>query len=267
VIRWLKIVRAELIRDLKISVRYPLDLATGIFILYVLFMGLFMGAKLLAGNQALAGNLGGVVVGYTMWFFAIMALNTMSMDIESEARQGTLEQVALYAPDFVGLMWVRAATHLTYGAGAVIILSLLIQATTGHYLMLSWRTLVPVVVVLVLTVAGLCGFGLILGGLSLVFKRIGQLSALVQFSMFFLAYTDLAQVQPPWREVVAHLPLARGVHILKSLLVDGSAPAEMTLAVAIGWLLLDSLAYALVGSLVFRMCERVARSQGLLAHY
>jgi hypothetical protein len=33
------------------------------------------------------------------------------------------------------------------------------------------------------------------------------------------------------------------------------------------WLLIDSLAYAAVGSLVFYAMERVARKGGLLGHY
>ena len=84
-IRWLKIARAELIRDVTTSLRYPLQLLTGLFIIYVLFMGLYMGARAIAGKFALSGDLDGVIIGYTMWFFALMAINTMSIDIENEA--------------------------------------------------------------------------------------------------------------------------------------------------------------------------------------
>jgi ABC-2 type transport system permease protein len=241
--RWLKIARAEFIRDLTTSLRYPLELLTGLFILYVLFMGLFMGAKLLAGQQALSGNLDGVVIGYTMWFFALMAINTMSIDIENEARQGTLEQVYLHAPNYLGLLWVRATVHLAMGAGVVVLLSVAIQLTTGHWL-------------------------------ALTFKRIGQLSALMQFCLFFLAYAELAHIPLPWRTVVAHLPLARGVDILKMLLsADGGAAIGTgvepmaSLGTALGWLLIDSLLYAAIGSLVFYAMERVARKGGLLGHY
>ena len=263
--RWLKIARAELVRDFTISLRYPLELLTGLFILYVLFMGLFMGAKLLAGQQALSGNLDGVVIGYTMWFFALMAMNTMSIDIENEARQGTLEQVYLNAPNYLGLLWVRAAVHLTMGAGVVVALAVLIQLTTGHWLALTWAAVPAMLLTIILTIAGLCGFGLILGGLSLTFKRIGQLSALVQFSMFFLAYAELSSIALPWRDIVAHLPLARGVDMLKSLLTP--AEAYPALGTDLTWLAIDSLFYAALGSLVFYAMERVARKGGLLSHY
>jgi ABC-2 type transport system permease protein len=273
-IRWLKIARAEFVRDLTTSLRYPLELLTGMFILYVLFMGLFMGAKLLAGSQALSGNLDGVVIGYTMWFFALMAINTMSIDIENEARQGTLEQVYLHAPNYLGLLWVRAVVHLAMGAGVVVLLSVAIQLTTGNWLNLTWQAVPAVILTIILTIAGLCGFGLILGGLSLTFKRIGQLSALMQFALFFLAYTELKNIPLPWRNIVAHLPLARGVDILKTLLsADGAAALASlgqpvtSMGASMSWLLIDSLAYALLGSLVFYAMERVARKGGLLGHY
>lgn len=269
-IRWLKIARAEFVRDLTTSLRYPVELLTSVFILYVLFMGLFMGAKLLAGRQALAGNLDGVVIGYTMWFFALLAINTMCIDIENEARQGTLEQVYLHAPNYLGLLWVRAIVHLAMGAGLVLVLSVLIQLTTGHWLALTWQVVPAALLTIVLTVGGLCGFGLILGGLSLTFKRIGQLSALMQFCLFFLAYAELASIPQPWRTIVAHLPLARGVDILKTLLGAGGNAAAGTLTplgTSLTWLLVDSLIYAVLGSLVFYAMERIARRGGLLGHY
>jgi len=263
-IRWLKIARAELVRDVTITLRYPLELFTGVFVLYIFFMGLFMGAKLLAGQQALSGNLDGVVIGYTMWFFAMMSLNTMSTDIESEARQGTLEQVYLHAPDYLSLLWVRALVHLSMGAGVVVVLAIAIQATTGHWLALTWEKVPLLILVVFLTVLGLSGFGLVLGGMSLVFKRIGQLSALVQFSLFFLAYAELSSIPLPWRNIVAHLPLARGVDILKTLVNEGTAAVTTG---DITWLTVDSVLYAVIGSAVFYLLDRVARRGGMLSHY
>jgi ABC-2 type transport system permease protein len=117
----------------------------------------------------------------------------------------------------------------------------------------------------VLTIAGLSGFGLLLGGLSLVFKRIGQLSSLVQFSLFFVAYAELGAIPAPWNSIVAHLPLARGVDLLKALLTPALDMTELGTGAA--WLLADTAAYALAGSLFFVLMERVARRNGLLSHY
>ena len=261
--RWLKVLRAEIVRDFTLALRYPVEFFFGMFILYVMFMGMFIGAKQLAGNSALSGNLDGMVIGFSMWFFALIAINSMSVDIESESRQGTLEQVYLHAPNFLALIWTRAFVKLSLGAGAVTGLSLMIQATTGHYLNVSFTTILPMIVTVMFTVAGLAGFALILGGFSMVFKRVGQLSSILQFALLFPAYVDLSTLAAPWGNWLLHLPMARGVVLLKGLLAEAGSFDQ----VGFGWLTLDSLAYAVVGSIVFMMMDRVARKGGMLSHY
>jgi ABC-2 type transport system permease protein len=264
--RWLKIMRAEILRDIRTTLRYPVELGTGIFVLYILFMGLYTGARALMGQAATAisTNLTAVVVDYTMWVFAMIAINTVSTDIESEARQGTLEQVYIHAPSYLGLTWVRAMTHTALGSGMVLVLSLMIQLSTGHWLELAPQLMGPLLLIILLTLLGLCGFGLILGAMSLVFKRIGQLSALVQFSLFIVALTDITKLQEPVRTLASHMPLAMGVHLLRQLMAEGSfasvAPGCLSLAV-------DSVVYVILGSLVFLLLERVARKGGMLSHY
>jgi ABC-2 type transport system permease protein len=263
--RWLKILRAEAYRDLITSVRYPVELATGLFMLYVFFMGIYNGARRLAGKQGILAGHDGMVVAFTLWFFAMMAINTMSVDIESEARQGTLEQVYLHAPNYLVLLWLRAVVHLAYGSWMVIALSLLIQLTTGRWLHLSLSGLPVLVAAAGIGVIGLCGVGLILGALSLVFKRIGQLSAIVQFGLFFIALVQVQELPQLWQAILMHVPLVGPVQIVTRLVTPGADPASFGSALA--WLALDSAVYALLGSLVFIWAERQARRAGSLSHY
>jgi ABC-2 type transport system permease protein len=263
--RWLKILRAEAYRDLITSLRYPVEMVTGLLILYMFFMGLYTGARMLAGQQGVLAGHDGMVVAFTLWFFAIMAINTMSVDIESEARQGTLEQVYLHAPNYLGLLWLRAVVHLAYGAWMVIALSLLIQLTTGRWLHLGLDGLPVLIAAALLGVAGLCGVGLLLGALSLVFKRIGQLSAIVQFGLFFLAFVQLKDLPPMWQAILPHLPLTGAVQIVIALITPGTDPAFFALRLL--WLAVDSAVYALLGSLVFLWAEKQARKAGSLSHY
>jgi ABC-2 type transport system permease protein len=263
--RWLKILRAEAYRDLITSVRYPVEMATGLFMLYVFFMGIYNGARKLAGTQGILAGHDGMVVAFTLWFFALMAINTMSVDIESEARQGTLEQVYLHAPNYLALLWLRAVVHLAYGAWMVLALSLLIQVTTGRWLHLGLSGVPVLLGAAVIGVIGLCGIGLILGALSLVFKRIGQLSAIVQFGLFFIALVQVQGLPPLWQTVLPHLPLAGAVQIVTALVTPGTDPA--TFGPELLWLAVDSAVYALLGSLVFMWAEKRARKAGSLSHY
>lgn len=263
--RWLKILRAEAYRDLITSLRYPVEMGTGLIILYVFFMGIYTGARMLSGKQGVLAGHDGMVVAFTLWFFAIMAINTMSVDIESEARQGTLEQVYLHAPNYLGLLWLRAVVHLAYGAWMVVALSMLIQLTTGRWLHLTLNGVPMLLAASVLGVIGMCGIGLVLGALSLVFKRIGQVSAIVQFGLFFIAFLQVQDLPPLWQAVLPHLPLAGAVQIVTALITPGTDPAFF--APKLLWLTVDSAVYALLGSIVFTWAEKQARKAGSLSHY
>jgi ABC-2 type transport system permease protein len=270
--RFLQLLKAELVRDVTTALRYPMELFAGLIIMFALFMGLYTGARSLAGGALLEGSQELLVVRYCMWFLAIVAINSMSVDIENEARQGTLEQLYLCAPSFMGLLWIRGTVHLLTGSSMVVVLSLLLQAATGNWLHISLVSLGPVVLTVVLTVAGLLGFGLILGGLSIVFKRVGQLAAILQFGLFFLAFLEPAKLHPVAGAVVANLPFTRGVALLGGLLAGPGAANTQALGgaelwIGLAWLALDSAAYALVGSLVFLAMERRARLHGALGHY
>jgi ABC-2 type transport system permease protein len=249
-----------------------MELIAGLVIMFGMFMGLIAGAKFLTSGQLAGGSQELLVVRYCMWFLAIIAINSMSVDIENEARQGTLEQLFICAPSFLGLLWIRGIVHLLTGSSMVVVLSLLLQAATGKWLHLSFATLGPVALTVALTVTGLLGFGLLLGGLSVLYKRIGQVAAILQFGLLFLAFVDLAELPPAVAAIVANLPFTRGVEILGRLLAaPGSAhalaPSSGELWVGIFWLTLDSAAYVLLGSLVFAAMDRNARRQGALGHY
>jgi ABC-2 type transport system permease protein len=270
--RWWQVLQAEFVRDITTSLRYPIELLAGLFIMFVLFMALLMGAKTLAGGALQGGSQELMVLRYCMWFLAIIAINSMSVDIENESRQGTLEQLYICAPSFLGLLWTRGTVHLLTGSTMVIVLSLLLQLTTGHWLHLSVAALGPVLLTVALCVAGLLGFGLILGGLSVLFKRVGQLASIMQFGLFFLAFVDLSKLSPALAAVVANLPFTRGVDILGRLLGDPAdartlSPANPELWTMLGWLTLDSAVYVVLGSLVFSALERRARRGGALGHY
>ncbi|MEZ5339206.1 MAG: hypothetical protein R3F46_13225, partial [bacterium] len=125
--------------------------------------------------------------------------------------------------------------------------------------------ILPGIVAIVLSIAGITGLGLLLGALSLVLKRVGQLSSIIQFSLFIPAFSDLSRLSPAVQGWVSHFPFTRGIMLLRSLLESESLPAGYWSQC--GMLLLDTLAFAIIGSLVFLAMEGLAKRDGSLAHY
>ena len=262
---WLKVMRAEYLRELRTALRYPMEIGSGLIVMFLFFMAIFYGAKQFAGGQISGQSIEEMVIGYCMWFFAIIALNAMSIDVENEARQGTLEQVFICAPAFLPVLWIRALVKLSYGLITVLALSLGLQLVTGQWLNLQAADIGPVLLTVLLSIIGISGLGLLLGGLSLVLKRVGQLSTIIQFSLFFPAFSDFSDLSAGARSILLHLPFSRGILLLRELTAFDSLPSGFWSQT--GLLAMDTLAFAIVGSAVFLIMERLAKQDGSLAHY
>ena len=232
--------------------------------MYVFFRAIVAGGVSLAGVDSVSAESSELMmIRFCMWFLALMALNAMSVDLESEARQGTLEQCFLNAPSFLGLMWIRGFVHVLLGAGAVVVLAVLIQWTSGNWLQLNAQQAGLAILAVFINTVELLGFGLILGGLTLVFKRLGQVSAILQFCLFFITVLRMGELAEPWRTVVQHIPLAAGVNVV-TLVTSNEIGTAMQGMV---WLVFDAAIYALIGSVVFVWLQRQALKQGSLSHY
>ena len=54
--RWLLIARAEAVRDFATALRYPLELLSGVVIMYVFFIGILAGGSAIAGVKSLGAH-------------------------------------------------------------------------------------------------------------------------------------------------------------------------------------------------------------------
>src|SRR5690606_28409984 len=54
--RWLKVLRAEYLREWRTAIRYPMEIGTGLIMMFLLFMGFFFGGRQIAGGQVSGEN-------------------------------------------------------------------------------------------------------------------------------------------------------------------------------------------------------------------
>ena len=249
--------RAVLYREYLIFVRYPANAIGGVVVALFFFGVLFYGGQLLAG-QALTDSLSGIIVGYFLWTLSVGAYSSVSNDIGSEVQWGTLERHITtpfgFAP--VALLKGVAKVVRTFLTSALILALMLLL--TGARLRLD-----PVTVVTVagLSITSVLGLGFAAGGITALYKRIGNWLNLLQFG--FIVLISAPVFEAPWTRV---LPLAHGSAMLQRSMVEGVRLWEFGLA-ELGLLVAVAAGYLGAGYLVFHYATRRARRLGVLGDY
>jgi len=252
-----QLAKQVLYREYLIFVRYPANAVGGIVIALFFFGVLFYGGEMVAG-RALTDSLAGIIVGYFLWTLSVGAYSSISNDIGSEVQWGTLERHVMTPFGF-------APVALCKGAAKVVRTFLTSALILAVMLALTDTTLqVPVVTVVViagLSIVSVLGLGFAAGGITVLYKQIGNWLNLLQFGFVVLISAPVFELG--WTRL---LPLAHGSALLQRAMIDGTrlwefAPADLALLVGV------AVGYLALGYVVFQYATRRARRLGVLGDY
>jgi ABC-2 type transport system permease protein len=245
-------------RNIRLWLSYPVEAVITVVVYYAIFLVLFIGAKTFGGPSVSTGDtLSSIAVGYVVFFMTQQSYQNIQSQITQESTAGTLEQLALSR---YGLLPVLLTDFLvqsmitTLQFGVVLIP---IMATTGRWLHFDVVSVVPVTILLM---AGVVGLGLFMGGLAMVFKRVGGVAGVLQMSFLFLVAAPVDRYP-----LLKLLPVAHGNALLRESLVHGRSTSAQPSELLI--LLVVSAAYLTAGCIVFNRMDRMARDRALLGQY
>lgn len=242
------------------------DYKFNVFTQLVVIGVIFIGASFFLGNgQFNPQQLTVLFLGYVVWFYARIVIMSTGSDLVGEAQEGTLEQMYMTpAPTEILVVGRVLATLLTTTI-MVFMTAIALILILGISIPLRWEGLV----VIGLTLAGLFGFALLLGGLTLVFKQVESLADLIQNALLFLTGSLLPIDHfPPWLSAFSRtLPITQGIDVLRKVLLNGQSLIAAWNDRSLIWLIVNSLLYLVIGWIIFKRCEQVARKQGSLSHY
>jgi len=206
-----------------------------------------------------------LLLGFVGYIFFHMQTNRLFWGLLGEMQSGTLEQMYLSPlPSWLLTIGLEAAA-VVEAALSALVLSLFIELVVQVPLPLDWAALLP----LVLLVLGSVGYSLILGGLTLLFKRLEILKELFQVAvLIFGGVLVPLEHMPGWMAAIARfLPLTPGVDVLRKILLDGVTLRQLSGDGTLWWLLGSAAAYLALGIIIFRWCERIAKRKGTLGQY
>ncbi|WP_368411870.1 ABC transporter permease [Haladaptatus halobius] len=217
-----------------------------------------MASWIATDGTALVGTFDGLVVGWFLWTMSLTAYFSLAMNITRESQWGTLEQLYMSPYGFGSVMGAQVVANVLESLlwGASILLLMLV--TTGRTLSVD---LLTIVVISVLTLLSVVGIGFVFAGLALLYKRIENVSQLMQFVLIGLISAPVVGIP-----VLRLLPLVQGSVMLQKAMQNGVRLWEFS-AIDLSLLVGSAIVYSLLGYLVFRWCTDRARKNGVMGHY
>lgn len=241
---------------------YRFNTMVDFFIIGLVFSGmmLFIGQGELQSEQ-----LTSALLGFLITFYVMETLNRMSWALMGEAQAGTLEQMYMSPVSTAYILFGRALASFV-----VATLSLLVIAPT---LMVLLNIEVPLpagsLPIFVITLVGVTGFGLMIAGMTIVFKQVGRVANLLSYSVLFVNGTFWpVENMPDWLASAAKvLPSTQGIVALREVALDGQSLSGLWANGSLTFLTVHSIAFMVLGWFIFRWCENIARIHGSLGHY
>ncbi|MEZ3143631.1 ABC transporter permease [Halobaculum sp. MBLA0143] len=242
-------------KQLVLLKRYWINTVSNVATSYVMFLLLVFGGRAVAPTT-LGESLAGLIVGFFLWSLSFSAFQGPANTISTEASWGTLEQLYASPHPFRRVVGVEVASSVLFGFLTSLLLLAAMTLTAGISLAFDPLTVVPLVVLTLLPVAGM---GLAFGGLALVYKRISQVFLLVQFLL-------LVGIAARGSVLTWAIPLNLGSRLLTTAMSEGVGLAGLP-PVALGVLVVKAVGFPLAGGVAFAVAVRAARRRGVMGHY
>jgi ABC-2 type transport system permease protein len=222
----------------------------------------------LAAFTAMAGTddyVGFLAIGSTFYMWLNVTLWSVGFSLREEQLRGTLESNWLCPVWRISIVLGGAITRLLTMLVFLVITGIEfwlffgINLVQGH----PWLMLL----VLLLTIPSIYGFGIAFGSLVLRFKEANALVFIVRgIFLVFCGTTYPLAVLPEWMQAIsAWLPLTYTIQAIRVLGEPGATFA--TVQGEVGVLALFAVGLPVLGVFVFQATERRSRRTGSLGHY
>lgn len=197
-----------------------------------------------------------LLVGYMLWSFSIMSINTMSDTISCESTAGTLEHKYM---SIIPMGVLNLAIFVqSFVMESLIISVILIASKIVFNISISFN--IMSIIIMLITLVGMYGIGMILGGIALKEKKIGKIVFILQ--IIFLFISDTITHISDTIKISKLIPLTLGNDLIRESITYGNISLNKLYT-----LILISLAWVIIGIIIFKVFEKKAKKDGVLGYY
>ncbi|WP_293747840.1 ABC transporter permease [uncultured Paraglaciecola sp.] len=235
--------------------QYWFETFSGLIFITCLFLGLFYGIKGFALEQGDGQSLDGLLFGFLLWTFASGAYGSVTKSVIEDTQKGYIEQLFLCPNGFISLMLSRSLSESFVGLVLLTAIAYVVMAITGNWLDINLAYFYGI---LLLSAPSLVGFGLMISGLALLFKRVETIGAFLTLGLMGLVALDGLPLN-----VFSFLPFVPGASLARDIVLEQSPLRLDHLMIVIA----NSFVYLVGGIFVFRAFEKQAKKRNLIGQY
>ncbi|MBL8018477.1 MAG: hypothetical protein JNM27_02330 [Leptospirales bacterium] len=272
------IIKAEIKRDLLYMKRYPLEILSFIFFMFLILLAIVWGVDTLLpkGSKIMDAGSGfakeRMVLGYCLMQFVLATQMGWSGQIQNESQTGTLEQLSISGHSLGGVLFARGVAQLPRQIISFFLMLgcyKLALPETGIDLSKFYLGIIDLCILAI----GIFGVSYVFAGLTLLFKRVGFFFQIINFAFLGLFWQSRDGLCAPEADPATcnkalvwlfdHFPLTIGMTELTSSMTHPSMHSPYTLF-EFG---VYSVVFMCAGYMAFRWMENRARAHGLLSQY
>lgn len=245
--------------------RYPLEFAS-MYVVIILFLGgIFLGIHAFVPTGSLLGETkAAIFIGYMLWTFYMVTVQSATYSIIRGAREGYLER-ELTTP---------------FGHTTVIVTKIVSETFSllAHYLLIAVISILLFDIELHLDAASillifafvylfLLGLGLLFAGLALAFKRVQSLVGIIQMGIMLISFGALGDFGAVGNAILRWIPYTQGIRLLRGVMVEGEGLDYVVRSANLLPLVLGAVAFLGLGVFVFGRLDRLSMRRGLIGQF
>lgn len=229
---------------------YP-DHIVSLIVLFITFIGFF---KLFSDSNEIPNS--AYYIGFVYWFYANGIIGESSVSISSEKQCGTFEQLLIKPSSLSSILFYRSICWLLFQSIEIA----LVMFVLHFFFSVPMSFSLMIIPVFVITMLGLVGISYFLSALTLIFTKTASFTSIISYLLLF--FSGVANGGEAKSFAYHVLPLSQGIRISRSFILGENVSIP-----DVALLIVNALAYLVLGILVFHFVMRHGRKKGISMEY
>lgn len=259
--QYFNLIKYESLLTLKANIRYKLNFISDFaifFLIYIIVLFFNNGENFSEFyTVSIEDSKMLMLIGIVFWQISVIALGYSSSGISGSFVSGTLELRLQSKFSIIIMQFVRTCMDILTS-----IISLVIILSIAYFFMeisfSDFYRIFYLLVVIIPSILGMFGMGLIFGGLTLVTKSLGQFLMIFQTVLLFVSNS----LFPSNFAITQVIPFTLGTEIARNLYLEQAISLE-----TVGLYLVVNLVWLLIGVIFFNKMLTVQRTKGIFDTY